>query len=145
MLLWCSMKVLKTIVMWLLLAAIPLQGLAANVMVICQASHQRSIQLTVPHHGSKDDKNPLHRDHHEHQHRAAAADTPLHGEDTVADSTLSKCSGCAASCAATTWLTVERITLPAVAGASDFISYTPFPILGVILDPPEHPPRFALS
>lgn len=138
--------------MWLLLFAIPVQGFANSAMLICKASHQRTGQTTVMHHLQKkidatlhDHSHAFHENHlHHQQHQFEDVAASMDNGGKATDSQLSKCSACAASCAGTLWVTVDKMTLPVFAAASEPISYIAFHIPGIEPDPPEHPPRVFL-
>jgi hypothetical protein len=132
------MKVLKTIVLWLLPFVIPLQGATANAMVICKAS-QRAAQASVPNHAASEQAHQIH--HHDAEAPAGASTD----SDETVDSPLAKCGGCAAYCAATAWVNPENYTWPPLAPPSACISYTAFHIPAVVPDQPEHPPRSLLA
>lgn len=121
------MKVVKTFILWLLLSVIPLQGVAANVIMTCKAAHQSVSQ--------QQDAEHTHRQHDGFDH--AAADT---GDKQ--DHFKSTDGSCTAWCGGAIWMHVDAITLPTLTAASDRTDYFTFHIPFVVPDRPEPRPRF---
>lgn len=135
------MKALKTIVIWLLLTVIPLQGMAVNVVMACGAARTAVVQDIFP------DEVMAQVHHSQHaQHagmiKADMADWP--DTDGACDPGHAKSPGasCASFCPLAMWMPVADMTLPVVANTSIRISYIAFHVPFVIPDGPEHPPRF---
>lgn len=150
------MKPLKTILLWLLLLVIPLQGLAGNAMTICKASHQRvALNVVSDHatqhrgitklHAAPHQHQLQHQDKHDH-HRHASHDndgggTPPAHDNSVPTQQLSGCSACAACSMGALWVASPDVSLPALIAPSDSISYIAFHVPRVVPEPLEHPPR----
>ncbi len=150
------MKVLKACLLWLLLLAIPMQGMAVSAMLICKASHQR-----VAHNASHQAMSMQHASgvQHDHAHHADQHDMlpvqDLNIEQTVTESApashlhnhdLSTCSACAACCIGSAWIPAQNLRVPPLPPVvSGDISYFAFHIPGVVPERPEHPPRLFLS
>lgn len=141
------MNPLKKILLWVLLLAIPLQGLAGNAMTICKASHQRVTQTSafhpsMQHHGI--DGHGVKHDHQQHFSQPGdAGDMPAHDSSTL-DQQLSSCSACAACSMGTSWITSYDAVFSAFVAPSDIIAYFAFHVPGVVPERPEHPPRVSL-
>lgn len=135
------MKALKTIVIWLLLTVIPLQGLAVNVVMACSAARTTVIQDELPdeamaqvHHGQ--------HGQHAGMIKTDMADWPDKGGACEPDHAKPSGASCASFCPFAIWIPVADMTLPAVANTFVRISYIAFHVPLVIPDGPEHPPRF---
>jgi hypothetical protein len=147
------MKPLKTLLLWLLLLAIPVQGLASNVMTICKASHQRVTQTaasdhSLSHHSMHQGSVAHDAKHHQHHHHDfsehdGAGDMSVHS-DTAPDQQLSSCSACAACSVGASCIHSHDVVLSASAAPSSIISYFAFHVPGVVPERPEHPPRTSL-
>jgi hypothetical protein len=149
-----AMKSSQTILLWLLLLVIPLQGLAANGMAICKASHQRVAVNVVSdhamqHHGIGKSHAAPHQHQHQHKHdkrRYASNDNdgggnlPTH-DNSAPKQQLSSCSACAACSMGALWIASADVSLPALIAPSDSISYIAFHVPRVVPEPLEHPPR----
>jgi hypothetical protein len=148
------MKLPKTILLWLLLVVIPLQGHAANAVAICKASHQRvavnvASDHAMQHHGIGKSQAAPQQDQHQHehdQHRYAAHDNggggtlPAH-DNSAPKHQLSSCSACAACSMGVLWIASPDVSLPALIVISDSIFYIAFHVPRVVSEPIEHPPR----
>lgn len=138
------MKMLKTILLWLLLGVIPVQGFAASAMALCEPSQQRMANYAVSspsaHHHAVDDGG-----HDQHQHHAAAAMTHDDDGNGAGGHLLSQCAACATCSIGMLWLSPEVVNVPVSAVTSGSICYFAFHIPGVDPDRPDHPPRFFLA
>ena len=112
------MKAVKTLFIWLLITLVPLQGMAANALLVCRAAGQ----LTVAASG-------------EHAHPCggmqASQDDKQQNDKTT----------CAAQYAGVPWMPPAEQHLPASPILSAIVSYAGFHILSVIPDGLERPPR----
>ena len=138
------MNALKSFVLWLLIAVIPLHGIAANAVMTCKAAHQGMQQVQVQ------DAAGLHG-HHQHPGHIAMQDMQdmqdslAEAGDTAdekADHTGSFGGSCTAFCPFAVWMRIDEAAMPILANASDRISYLPFHVPFVVPDGPEHRPRF---
>ncbi|MBC7957043.1 MAG: hypothetical protein H7Y33_14380 [Cytophagales bacterium] len=110
----------RSVFMWLLVAALPVQSWAAATMMNCGPSHHQRAESAQPHHPStaaRSEGGPSHAAHghgggHGEQHggaQAAVSDhspaedaaTPCEPHDSVQKLGKSKCSACASCCMAT--------------------------------------------
>ena len=137
------------IVMWLLIAVLPIQGIAAATMISCGAAHKASLEgmaTVLPDH-----------------HHAEAA--PVHHHDDDADQKLntddqerqpdgdqvgadhkhgpSSCSACGACCIGTAMLPATPDWLPQHNDSEPVLSLPASAILSHISAGLERPPRFA--
>ncbi len=83
-------KKFKTVLLWLLLFAIPLQGFATSSMLFCEISHHHEVTTMQV--------SALEHDHDGHQHELSAtvSDHGHHNDGFQHD--MTKCSACAACC-----------------------------------------------
>lgn len=84
-------KKLKTVLLWLLLFALPLQGFAASAMLFCETAHHHATPTMQV-------SSVNEHDHGAHQHElpVSASDHNHHSDSTHHD--MTKCSACAACC-----------------------------------------------
>jgi hypothetical protein len=131
--------------MWLLVAALPLQGWAAATMIHCGPGHHRVVGAA-----------PQVHDHsHHHGAALAAQDVATSDVDGVDHNSLSdphrlqklgtdKCSACAACCT-TAVLPATVLTFDPVA-LTDFVApILPQAVAVFLTDGPERPPRTHLA
>lgn len=132
------MNMLKSFVLWLLIAVIPLQGIAANAVMTCKAAHQHAQQL--PEQG--DDSMHGHYQHAGHVAMLESQEATGDVAGDKADHFGSPGGSCTTFCPFAIWMHVDDPAMPIVANSSDRISYLPFHVPFVIPDAPEHRPRF---
>lgn len=131
-------------VVWLLIVAIPVQGLAATAMTHCGARHSGAVAATLVDHALHDHAAAWHdgASHHSAHQHASASDGPVDTSDLKHDGYV-KCSACAACClglALPSSLSVLLPVLPSVAANCGVFSSA----LEVIVTGPERPPRLLL-
>jgi hypothetical protein len=134
---------IRRFLLWLLMLAIPLQGIAASTMLHCEPSHARQ-QVAVE---AAAHDHALHQAasaaHSHDQHHADAGDTVAHSEahsPGSADHQKAKCSVCASCCSGVAIVAAPLTT----AVAEPHESYTVF--LATDFEPvfvagPKKPPR----
>src|SRR5690242_10431470 len=91
-------RVFKTILMWLMVLAIPMQGFAS---VVCGPNHHRNVLITKHVAHSHEGMMHAHADHDHHQldQQLAADDDTTNDSSAALDKPAnSKCSSCAACC-----------------------------------------------
>jgi len=129
------LRSIKTLLLWLLLAAIPMQGIAAATMLSCGAIEQRNPAAAGPHvhvHGSEVLVAHDHAGHHDGQH--------FHGKHDASTS----CSACSACCIAAAPFP-SGLDWTAVHNSSEAVNILPSPFTTGFIPPGlERPPR-ALS
>ena len=130
------------ILLWLLILAIPLQGLAATSMMLCATEHHQvssTENLQVADH-----KHEAHVQLHEgHKQHAQAHEADEHSSDTVTThqhSSKDKCSACSACCVGAVMLT-SYLAAPISRPASEKIDMAFSSHVGHISDGLERPPR----
>ena len=134
---------IRTVLIWLVVAALPVQGWAAASMINCGPAHHRMAAATHPH---PDDA--MAGEHAGHAHHAASmshasGDHPQFGSDELGKLGNFKCSGCASCCAAAA-LPSTVIRLDALA-ATDFVApRIPSTVPVFLTDGPDRPPRIFL-
>jgi hypothetical protein len=141
-------RALKTLLLWLLITALPVQGLAAVMKASCGPAHHSSLPIVIMaaadhHHGDATHA------HHQHHHDAAmhsVADASASDSHTTTDGSSAKhesayCSACAACC-------VGAVAPPPASdwtpthSSSETAAPSPAPLVaGFIPDGLERPPR----
>ena len=140
----------RSAVMWLLLLALPLQGVAAVTMLNCGPNHHHLSAASGPapteaHH---------HATHEQHQHGIGVAEdhdemasTAVHDGSPSAhhlDKLMKfKCSACAACCIGAA-MPATAIALKPLRPAMRPDSFVPAPHVGFVTDGPDRPPRPSL-
>lgn len=122
----------RSLVVWLVLLALPYQGYAAAQMMLCavpvpaSASHAEMVMPSGPHdHGAM---------------KAATAQVKSKADDGAASHTSMKCSGSACCAAAAPVLTLD-VAEPALPVASRAIAFYSSFLPAVDLANPERPPQ----
>jgi hypothetical protein len=118
---------------WVLIAAIPLQGIAAAAMIHCGTHHDSTSEPTQAGHQRHDHASASHHTMSDTDGTASAVD---HDGDA-------KCSACAACClglALPTRFSALLPVLPSLAARCGMFSSAP----DVVITGPERPPRILL-
>lgn len=135
----------RLILLWLLIMAIPLQGLAVTSMMLC-APEQHQVSTVQSTHGEQAGEHKHGADHlaHEgHVQHEQTHETDGHSSDTVAThqhTSKDKCSSCSACCVGAVLLTSCLATLIS-RPASEKIDLVFSSHVGHISDSLERPPR----
>lgn len=139
----------RTLLIWLLVLAIPAQGAMAATMAFCGPNHHGSTAaVSAPH-----DAHAVHGDH-EHTAQGQAHTADELASDTAADATstsknlgqadVQKCSVCASCCSATAvWGTVLK--LPDVETDATVFAEVVSVVQPFTADGPDRPPRIVLA
>lgn len=95
---------LRTLTVWLLALALPVQAIAVAGMAHCGPSHQRMhvVQADAQAHSHAGHEKAAGGGEHHHHHDAAATATTVHDlaqADNITDLGAYKCSACASCCA----------------------------------------------
>ena len=149
---------MRPLLMWLLMLAIPLQGLAAQSMLLCASRHE---MVAAPAHGtgamdaSGHGHGDAYGDDHSAVHGAATGLTPAdegtssaspghhdHGQSGASGHGLAKCGG--VGCAVAALLASASPAVLQTAEALPQPAGLPLP-LGVVPALPEFPPRASCS
>lgn len=94
------MSIVRLVIAWLVMAALPLQGLAAASMLFCeQATHSTAVQPASHGHGSHADAGHDHAKHsHDADEHGSAGDHTVVSADDASALDGHSCSVCAACC-----------------------------------------------
>ena len=140
-------RLFKTTALWLLLFALPVQGVAAVTMAACGPLHQRVASISAD--GAQAHDHALHENTGQH-HSAIVVDdgsgvvSQQSAEDFLTLTDFS-CSACAACCA-TAAIASADYRAPAIVPAANTGFVSPIPAFsGFIPETPEHPPRSILT
>ncbi|MBP7667821.1 MAG: hypothetical protein KA774_13315 [Burkholderiaceae bacterium] len=150
-------RVLRTILVWVMALAMPLQGMAASAMLFCAPGHAGVLQGPGPAAAAVGGSHAAHAHHHGHDADAmdqaaptieVAADAPCAGADGPSDPPPHhgkfSCSACAACCVALAL--PGRLVLPAASGPSQQVpTATAAPVASHQPDGLDRPPRAALA
>ncbi|MFM9434161.1 hypothetical protein ACFDR9_001210 [Janthinobacterium sp. CG_23.3] len=125
-------RILVRLMLWCLLAALPLQGFAAALRICGDHAAPKTVQT----HEAGHDHHNAGYDHHEATAQHAHADTPVQG--CLDDSSCSACAACCVgACAPPSWP-----SLPTIPHGSAAVALTPAPLVsGYIPGGLERPPR----
>ncbi|HZW20655.1 hypothetical protein [Noviherbaspirillum sp.] len=124
------MKAMQAFVIWLLMALVPLQGAAANALLVCKAANGAPAVSYVapaedmhahPCAGMQASQDDAHQQH--------APDKQTSGTDCIADY------------AGVPWMPAGELALPSSHPLPDVITYAGFRLPNFIPDGPERPPR----
>ncbi|MFZ5542753.1 MAG: hypothetical protein ACOZJZ_04295 [Pseudomonadota bacterium] len=135
-------RILRSFVLWLLVAALPLQGYAASSMVGCGPSHER-MATALAQLPSEHEAMP----HHAAAPQDGAVDAATDGStvEKLAQFGQFKCSACAACCAAAALPAGDwSLTLPQLPPGM-LAPAVGTRIASLALDGPERPPRIFLA
>ncbi|MCE2913975.1 MAG: hypothetical protein ACOVOT_05460 [Rubrivivax sp.] len=128
--------ILRALLTWLLVLAVPLQGAAAATLGFCGSDHHRSPVASGHEHG--------------HDHPAAVADGDTHAVATTAAAAEAShagkhtCSACASCCANTAMLSPAWVAPTLSFGAGVFFTVVP-EVEPFAADGPDRPPRPVLA
>lgn len=143
------MEFFRTLLMWLLVMAVPAQGASAATMAFCGPGHHSAAQAI---HDGGPDSADVHTHHtdgvnadHEHPQADAvkAASPDVMASSKVVHHVKHKCSACASCCAAAA-LPSALIALPTPLLADSFLALVPRSVAAVPIDGLERPPRSLL-
>jgi hypothetical protein len=129
-------RVVRSLFLWLLVLALPVQGWAAAAMASCSHHHGAASHAAVVGHGANAQV--------DHGQAPADADETGHGDTEAAPASPHTCSACAACC------TVGALPSPVLTVPADAAAPTVFaalqPTVGAFAaDGPERPPRQACA
>lgn len=134
-------RALKRLLLWLLIAALPLQGLAAAMQTSCAGVQEGSAhEMMHWHHAATQTS----ADIEDHGHAHATHDHAPHHADDEADASqhqASSCSACASCCVGMT-MPLTAGTLPATPTSSELVILAPdVPPAGFTPAGLERPPK----
>jgi hypothetical protein len=140
-------RILKTLLLWLLIAALPVQGMAAVMKASCGPAHHGAMPTVTTVNEHHHDQHASH-EHEHHDHAIAHSDSTASGSAMTTDQSSaghqhenSSCSACAACCAGAV-APPSALLLAPVHGSSEAVLISPAPLVtGHIPDGLERPPR----
>lgn len=139
-------RLLKTLLIWILMAVLPLSAAAASIGMACGPGHQPVMQVAMSHdatHVMQDDANH----HHDGDHSGglAAASMPAHadpgGADQADHATHSTCSACSAFCMGAVAPPSVSVSIPSFSGSEDLMVSAAPRVSGFIPEGLRRPPR----
>lgn len=119
------MKAMKTLFIWLLVSFIPLQGMAANALLVCKAANQAAVVRAMS-------------AAEEHAHPCVDMQAQ---QDDGQDRQQDNDSTCVAQFAGVPWIPATQARLPSLQTLPAVISYAGFHLPSFIPEGPERPPR----
>lgn len=132
-------RALTTFLLWLLIAALPLQGFSAAVQASCATTaHHAVAQMDAP----PPQSNAEHgHDAHNAHHADAAGDAAEAGHSTIAKHTSSSCSACASCCVGASAPPCLSLASLAYGSSQPVVSYPAPLVTGFIPAGLERPPK----
>lgn len=137
-------RTLKTLLVWLLVALLPLHAVAGSLGLSCAPVHQQSSPVTMdggaPHRAPMADAHAHHDGGHAGQADSAGADAHAPAPE-LDQQPHSSCSACSAFCIGAVAPPSSTLPVPAFDG-SDVAAVAPAVLaVGFIQDGPQRPPR----
>ena len=144
----------RTLLIWLIVLAVPAQGAAAATMAYCGPNHHGGGGAAVQALETESAEHSNHRSgtHNAHAHHDMAAQAD-EGNSAAADSAASpqgghaveqKCSACASCCSISVILS-SPIAVPVPAVTPTVFSAVVLSVAAFATDGPDRPPRIALA
>lgn len=131
-------RTLKTLLLWLLMAVLPLNAVAAAMGMSCSTVHDRAAQAASA--AAVEHKASEHSAHHAAGHESAAAQ-PDAAPDAGDHAGHSTCSACSAFCVGAVAPPPAVIPAPSTNG-SEIVLISPAPwVAGFVPDGHKRPPR----
>jgi hypothetical protein len=142
-------RLIKTLLIWLLMLAIPAQGIAAGMQLSCGPMHHgASMDKThaAPHSHDQTSAGDDHQHHDHHDMAQQADDTAASSDVADAGSThAGTCSACAACCVGAAMVSSTLNVLPHDGNVSTTVATLSASFTGFIPAGLERPPRVFLS
>ena len=134
----------KTLLIWIVMLAIPAQGMAASTMLLCGPSHHRMQQaLSETEHDAHEHPAPEAMEASQHEHASSQADTSPHDAKQggqLAELGKYKCSACASCCSAAAILQAFPVVATVATVTQAFVSPLSS-VFAFVTDGPDRPPR----
>jgi hypothetical protein len=138
-------RFLKTLLIWILIAVVPLNAVAATIGMSCGPGHQKAMERAM----AQDASHAMHEDtghHHEmtnksvshHASAMSAADVDSGAADEPAHSA---CSACSVFCVGAVAPPSVFASIPAFGGSEDVVISAAPPVTGFIPEGLRRPPR----
>jgi hypothetical protein len=135
--------VFRTLLIWMLVLGIPLQGVAAATMAFCDSGRHSAAEAAHPHaQGSSTHESVAHASHSGHD-TTASLPNPEHRASLSADAgsaSSHKCSACA-SCCSVGALPTTALTVPAPEVSPALFATLAPAVDAFAADGPDRPPR----
>jgi hypothetical protein len=129
--LFVMVRFLRTALLWLALLALPIQGMAGTMMLIC---------VSNGHAMDTSSAQTRQRDRDEMPARSMASDPACASADDAADPSKINCAT-GSVCFASVALPASRLDMPAAVSAVAPTSFVPGSPIGFYADGPDRPPR----
>jgi hypothetical protein len=138
-------RFLKTLLIWLLIAVVPLNAVAATVGMSCGARHQQAMERVKSHNVS----HAMHEDsshHHDMADGSGAMDaSSMHHGDMASDDAEgphhSSCSACSVFCVGAVAPPSVFVSIPSFSGSENVVVLAAAPVTGFIPEGLRRPPR----
>jgi hypothetical protein len=137
-------RVLKTLLIWILIAVLPLSSAAAAVGMSCAPGHQQAMNGSMSHDvgGVMDDESGIHHAAPGHSSSASDASAPADMPSASAGhADHSSCSACSAFCMGAAAPPPVAFAIPSFSGAEDVIVPAVPRVSGFIPEGLRRPPR----
>ena len=135
-------RLLTTLMVWLLMAALPLHAVAASLSMSCAPVQQQAGAVQRAGHASRVAASDMHA--HHGMHAMGSADITADGDssDTEAGKlSHSSCSACSAFCVGAVAVPPSSLSVPSFNGSEAVVAAPVDPVAGFIPDGPQRPPR----
>jgi aldehyde:ferredoxin oxidoreductase len=135
-------RLLTTLLVWLLMAALPLHAVAASINLSCAPSQQHMGTATADHaqHTAAADPH-AHHEGHASDATDAPADSSGAAQDEASELSHSSCSACSAFCIGAVAPPSSSLSLPSFDGAETLVAAPADFGTGFIPDGLQRPPR----
>ena len=140
-------RLFKTLLLWLMVLAVPAQGAASATMVFCGPNHHSANAGADVHREVPAD----HAHHHgdtatDHQHATTTTSADEGGSVAASSNHISqhKCSVCAACCSVSAMLG-SVLSVPTPVFAPTVFSVAVFSVDPFVADGPDRPPRWSIA
>jgi hypothetical protein len=135
-------RLLTTLLVWLLMAALPLHAVAASVSMSCAPVQEQTGLVQVADHSSQATADDSHSHHGMHALDATNSAADDGSSDTKAGKlSHSSCSACSAFCIGAVAPPSSSLSIPSFDGSEAVVAAPAALIAGFIPDGPQRPPR----
>jgi hypothetical protein len=137
-------RFLKTLLIWLLIAVVPLNAVAATVGMSCGPGHQKAMELVT----SYDASHAMHEDtghHHDMADGSGSGHSPAMSADMASgdadEPQHSTCSACSMFCIGAVAPPSVFVSIPSFSGSENVVISPAPPVTGFIPEGLRRPPR----
>ncbi|WP_156923841.1 hypothetical protein [Massilia alkalitolerans] len=135
-------RLLTTLLVWLLMAALPLHAVAASVSMSCAPVQQHTGAAQLTDHGSHAAADDPHAHHGMHAMDSAGTAADGDSSDTKTGKlSHSSCSACSAFCIGAVAPPSSSLSVPSFDGSEAVVAAPADLVAGFIPDGPQRPPR----